>query len=169
MKYLKILFITSILGLFMITMPGCNYVSVRAYDSSPGYGPPPHAPARGYRQKYHGYDLEYDSDLGAYIVLGMTGVYFIDGIYYRPANNGWYYSDRPDSGWHTYRKKTPPGKLYKLRERNKKSEQYRDRRDRDRDKWDRDRDREREGDRDRDRDRDRDKDRDRDRDRGDRD
>ena len=154
MKYLKVLFIITILGFFMIAMPGCNYVAVRAYDSGPGYGPPPHAPAHGYRQKYHGYDLQFDSDLGAYIVLGMTGVYFIDGTYYRPANTGWYYSSRPDGDWHSYRKKSPPGKLYKIREEKNKRDRDKDRRDNG--KQDRDKGRDRDNDRDRDRDRDRD-------------
>ena len=152
MKYLKVIFIASILGFFIITLPGCNYVAVRAYDASPGYGPPPHAPARGYRQKYHGYDMEFDTDLGAYIVLGMTGVYFIDGIYYRPANVGWYYSDRPDGGWHTYRKKNPPGKLYKIRAEKNERDRDKDRRDKGKNKRDRDNDRVRDRDRYRDRD-----------------
>lgn len=150
MKYLKVFFITSILGFFITSLPGCNYVAVRAYDSGPG-GPPPHAPAHGYRQKYHGYDLEFDTDLGAYIVLGITGVYFIDGMYYRYSNIGWHYSERPDGDWHTYNKRNPPGKLYKIRD--------------DKNKWYRDKDkRDRENDRDRDKDRGRDRDRDRDRD-----
>lgn len=161
MKYLKVLSIISILGFFIATVPGCNYVAVRAH--SPGYGPPPHAPASGYRQMYNGYDLQYDSDLGAYVVLGITGVYYIDGRYYRHSNAGWYYSDRPDRDWRTYRKKNPPGKLYKLRDEKYKRDRDRERRDRDKDKRARDNDRDRDRDRDRDQDRDRDRGRNRDR------
>lgn len=145
MKALKVLFIASILVFFITALPGCNTVAVRAYDRGPGYGPPPHAPAHGYRQKYHGYDLEYDSDLGVYLVLGMAGIYFIDGIYYRSSDNGWYYSDRPNGGWHTYRKKNPPGKLYKIHDDKYKRDRYKDR-DRDRDKNKRGRGRDRDDD-----------------------
>lgn len=47
-------------------------------------GPPPHAPAHGYRHKYqHGVELEYDSGIDAYLVLEFPGTYFYNGLYSR--------------------------------------------------------------------------------------
>ena len=56
-----------------------------------GHGPPPHAPAHGYRRKqqqaYHhqGGDakLAFDSDLGVYVVLDLPHHYYFDGVYLR--------------------------------------------------------------------------------------
>ena len=51
---------------------------------SQGHGPPPHAPAHGYRHKHqHGVELRYDSGLGVYVVIEIPGMYFNDGLYIR--------------------------------------------------------------------------------------
>ena len=110
MKNLKTLFIALIVICFATTLPGCNVVKVKTHD---GYGPPPHAPAHGYRHKHHGHDLEFDSDLGVYVVVGLASLYFIDGVYYKVTSDGWFSSDKPDGGWHAYKKDVLPGKLYK--------------------------------------------------------
>ena len=45
-------------------------------------GPPPHAPAHGYRHKNQdGIQLQFDNNLGVYIVITMPGVYFYNGFY----------------------------------------------------------------------------------------
>ena len=50
-----------------------------------GHGPPPHAPAHGYRHKAqrHGAELEFDSGLGVYVVVGVPLHYYLDGLYLR--------------------------------------------------------------------------------------
>lgn len=77
-----------------------------------GYGPPPHAPAHGYRAKYHDHDLVYDAHLGVYLVVGLSDLYYHDGYYYRHTHDGWSYNrylDR-DKDWHRYDdRKLPPG------------------------------------------------------------
>ncbi|MEE9551944.1 MAG: hypothetical protein V3V89_02760, partial [Gammaproteobacteria bacterium] len=65
-----------------LTLSGCGVVKVHD-DHDRGYGPPPHAPAHGYRHKHHGHDLEFDSHLGVYVVVGLASVYFLDGLYYK--------------------------------------------------------------------------------------
>ena len=47
-------------------------------------GPPPHAPAHGYRHKHeHGVELVFDSQLGVYVVVGWKDHFFSAGRYYR--------------------------------------------------------------------------------------
>jgi hypothetical protein len=58
------------------------------------HGPPPHAPAHGYRCKHrHGHDdveLRYDSSVQVYVVVGRRDHYFIDDYYFRVTDGGWY-------------------------------------------------------------------------------
>lgn len=66
-------------------------------------GPPPHAPAHGYRRK-HRYDhrdveLVFDSGLGVYVAVGFPGVYFHADHYFRWFGTSWQVSVRPDAGW----------------------------------------------------------------------
>lgn len=64
-------------------------------------GPPPHAPAHGYRYKHtqHGVDLVFDSGIGLYIVVGHTGVYSDGTRYYRLSGDAWQVSLHPRSDW----------------------------------------------------------------------
>lgn len=66
-------------------------------------GPPPHAPAHGYRHKHRhqGQDLElvFDSDLGVYIVVGVPDRYYWNGYYLRIDADQWYASVNLDSEW----------------------------------------------------------------------
>jgi len=92
--------------IFMVS--GCTVYPVHHHDA--GYGPPPHAPAHGYRYKYQDHDFVYDADLGVYIVIGLRDYYFYDDYYYRYDNNHWYYSRDLDRDWHDYNEgKLPPG------------------------------------------------------------
>jgi hypothetical protein len=92
-----------------LVMTGCTVVTVKpAHDH--GYGPPPHAPAHGYRHKYHDHELVFDAHLGVYIVVGLADYYFSDGHYYRHDRDFWHYSDRVGGKWHKAdKKKVPPG------------------------------------------------------------
>jgi hypothetical protein len=66
-----------------------------------GHGPPPHAPAHGYRRKFQqdGVTLELDSGRGVYVVVGIDDLFFFDKRYYRCDDKGWFASARPDGGW----------------------------------------------------------------------
>lgn len=67
----------------------------------PGHGPPPHAPAHGRRAKYHhqGAELEFDPGLGAYIVVGRPGFYFMDDHYYRMVDGAWHMAVNVGGPW----------------------------------------------------------------------
>lgn len=63
-------------------------------------GPPPHAPAHGYRHKHHGgVELVFDAGLGVYVVVGHAGHYHDGDRYYRWKDGGWSVSVRLDGGW----------------------------------------------------------------------
>jgi hypothetical protein len=98
-----------LLGMLLIT--GCETVTVRDSHPGKGYGPPPHAPAHGYRHKTRrGAELVFDSGLGVYIVVGLPDHYYSDGRYYRYHRGYWEYSPDLDGPWHGRdKKKLPPG------------------------------------------------------------
>jgi len=78
----------------------------------PGYyGPPPHAPAHGYRYRHpHGVDLAYDAGLGVYVVVGWPRYYFLDDHFYRFHRERWEISPRFRDGWRSYdHDRLPPG------------------------------------------------------------
>lgn len=87
------------------------------YHDEPGYsrgGPPPHAPAHGYRHKQDRYDLVFDSGLGVYVVLGKPDYYFWDNRYFRYHDGYWQFSADLDGRW--YRDDGyAPRKLYQSR------------------------------------------------------
>lgn len=68
--------------------------------TSQGHGPPPHAPAHGYRHKHKdGRDLRYDKGLGVYVVVGSTEVYFSEGRYIRISGDSWEVSVGTTGPW----------------------------------------------------------------------
>jgi hypothetical protein len=88
-----------------LTVAGSGCTQVIVQEPAPaavwrGHGPPPHAPAHGYRAKnQQDVQLMFDSRLGVYIVLDLPGVYFWSDVYYRQAKEGWERCDRLDGGW----------------------------------------------------------------------
>ena len=68
-------------------------------------GPPPHAPAHGYRHKHktqHGtINLIFDSGLGVYVVVGWPDVYWHRDHYLRYVEGSWMTSRQIDGGWVT--------------------------------------------------------------------
>jgi len=84
-------------------------------------GPPPHAPAHGYRHKHSdGVILVYDSGIGVYLVNGHTSVYFYEGSYYRLHSGVWETSAHIDGKWrNTSHKNLPPGLQDKQLSKNK--------------------------------------------------
>jgi hypothetical protein len=74
-------------------------------------GPPPHAPAHGYRHRHsNGVELVYESNIGAYVVVGYTDHYFYRDKYYRFGGASWEVSLNIKKGWEPVSaKKLPPG------------------------------------------------------------
>ncbi len=85
----------------------------------PGGGPPPWAPAHGYRRKhqraYHGHsgtvDLVFDSGLGVYVVVGIPNYYYWDGVYLRLSAGQWLRAPYLDAPWAPCPPDRLPGKL----------------------------------------------------------
>lgn len=88
------------------TLSGCHY---RSHE--PRTGPPPWAPAHGYRRKHHsGVDLVYDSGLGVYVVVGWPHHYFFDDYFYRYSRGHWEKSREIDRHWYRSEPdRVPPG------------------------------------------------------------
>ncbi len=74
-------------------------------------GPPSHAPAHGYRRKHQsGAEFRFDSDLGVYIVMGHTDVYFHEGRFVRIRGGIWQASATLGGPWEPKAAKwVPPG------------------------------------------------------------
>jgi len=67
-------------------------------------GPPPHAPAHGYRHKQHDrsgsqLSLRFDTDLGVYVVLGQPDHYWSNDRYFRWSGAHWEVSTELGHGW----------------------------------------------------------------------
>ena len=62
-------------------------------------GPPPHAPAHGYRHKQGNVVLVYQSNLGIYAVDGHKGYYFHEGDFYRSHKGKWQMSANFGGPW----------------------------------------------------------------------
>ena len=71
-------------------MCGCLPITVADENASGRHaGPPARAPAHGYRAKHRNHDLEFDSGMGVYVVLGLPGFYYYADRYYRLVNGVW--------------------------------------------------------------------------------
>jgi hypothetical protein len=86
-------------------------------------GPPPWAPAHGYRHKHeNGVELVFDSKIGIYVVVGRPGHYFHRDRYYRSYDGRWQVSVAVSGPWNVVSvSKLPPG----LRDRAKKRGHHR--------------------------------------------
>jgi hypothetical protein len=87
-----------------VTIGGCQGVVVAPRPSEPVVvrqaGPPPHAPAHGYRHKHQGgVELRFDSHLDVYVVVGHTDVYFHDGWFVRIRSGIWQVSATLAGPW----------------------------------------------------------------------
>jgi hypothetical protein len=64
------------------------------------HGPPPHAPAHGYRAKTsEGLAIAYDSKLEVYVLVGLSNHYYYKGLYYRLDGHGWEVSAKLHGSW----------------------------------------------------------------------
>lgn len=84
-------------------------------------GPPPHAPAHGYRYKHHnGVVFVFDFGLGLYKVSGHKSVYYHERHYYRLRNGTWHIGDKIDGKFKVIKvSKLPPGFHKKWKNKNK--------------------------------------------------
>jgi hypothetical protein len=87
-----------------VTTGGCQGVVVAPRSSEPAAvrqaGPPPHAPAHGYRKKHQsGAELRFDPNLGVYVVVGHTDLYFHDDWFVRIHGGIWQVSTTLSGPW----------------------------------------------------------------------
>jgi hypothetical protein len=69
-------------------------------EQSTHRGPPPHAPAHGYRHKHReGVDLIFDAHRGVYVVAGHPACYWQDDHYYRDRGSRWEVSVSIQGPW----------------------------------------------------------------------
>lgn len=112
----------------VVTAAGCQGVMVESRIGEPVAvrtpGPPPHAPAHGYRRKHQtGPELRFDSRLGVYVVEGRADVYFSDGWFIRIRNGIWQFSARLGGKWEVRSANwVPPGLRSKYHAKNSKSQ-----------------------------------------------
>ncbi len=100
----------------LAALPGCVHPHHPRGHRSPAPpavhepGPPPHAPAHGYRHKHreNGAELAFDSRLGLYAVVGWEDHFFSEGHFYRLVDSIWQVSVRIDGGWVTARSTALP-------------------------------------------------------------
>lgn len=88
----------------VVTLTACYHVVVRPSGDegvvAKETGPPPHAPAHGYRRKHQGgAELVFDAPLGVYVVVDQTEIYFSDGWFIRFRNGGWQVSASLGGPW----------------------------------------------------------------------
>jgi hypothetical protein len=127
MKLLRRLFIFSICFFFF---SGCNTLGIGIHgpisgSSNPKYhkqGPPPHAPAHGYRHKHNdGHELEFDKEIGCYAVINVPETYFGNNVYIRLSSSGeWIVSAELEGGWRVAVGSEVPYKLKEHKEHKKK-------------------------------------------------
>ena len=120
------LLLIAILFATCIAAFGCSRTVV--YKDSPEQtveadkpGPPPHAPAHGYRHKHaDGVVLIYETSIGVYVVSGYSQVYFHGAYFYRLHKNRWQTSRHIAGPWHKSNvKKLPQGLREEVAEKKK--------------------------------------------------
>lgn len=81
-----------------LVLSSCDSAMV-GWGRRPRYGPPPHAPAHGYRHKHHGVELAYDSGRGLYVVVGFPNHFYYGGHFYRYQSTRWEVSTHIAGSW----------------------------------------------------------------------
>jgi len=106
-----------LLAVLSITLfAGCRTVAVipvgtHTTVSSSHHAHPPLHPSHGYRHHHHDHELVYDSDFGAYLVLGYDDVYYYNNLYFRFYSGAWQSSIRLGGTWRHAEHRHLPGKL----------------------------------------------------------
>lgn len=117
MRSVKIAFVLIILAGMALLLSSCT---VGVAHHPPGHveqvtviktGPPPHAPAHGYRHKYHGAVLVFSSDIGVYRVESRHDYYYSASYFYRIHDGAWQASLEMSGPWYAVPDYRVPGKL----------------------------------------------------------
>jgi hypothetical protein len=96
------------LGSVAFLLSACASTGIMV-DQPGGKGPPPHAPAHGYRRKNRqGMEMTFDSHLGVYIMMNYPMHYYFDGRYYRKNKNKWESSKDINKKWKGIKKQKLP-------------------------------------------------------------
>jgi hypothetical protein len=108
------------------TISSCStavrYTNTGTLEPAKKHGPPPHAPAHGYRHKQGNTVLVFDSALGVYLVDGRSNYYFHDKRYYRATSSGWEITTHIEGPWKPIStKKLPKGLRNSVQVKNKKN------------------------------------------------
>ena len=101
--------LASVVLVMAFTLSGCLAVSI---DGKPnrGHGPPPHAPAHGYRHHHQGVTLAFDFGLGVYVVLGHPDHFYSEGRFLRFHAGYWQVGGSLGGPWSPYSPSSlPPG------------------------------------------------------------
>ena len=111
MRALRLASVASLLLAAALPLPACHHHHGGGGPSGPEVvvrdhgGPPPHAPAHGYRHKHKTPDgtinLIFDSGLGVYVVVGWPDHYWHRDHYLRYVEGSWMTSRQIDGGWVT--------------------------------------------------------------------
>jgi hypothetical protein len=72
----------------LLVLAGCVHVEHNEKHEA-RRGPPPHAPAHGYRHHQKAVDLRFDVQLGVYVVIGHPNHFYSDGHYFRRVGPRW--------------------------------------------------------------------------------
>ncbi|MHC4425527.1 MAG: hypothetical protein ACYSYV_05450 [Planctomycetota bacterium] len=123
----KILFLAALgLALTTLTFVSCRHrhtTVVVGSDRGHVPGPPPHAPAHGYRHKHGGAEFVYDSAWGVYVVVGWPSHYYHKGHYYRQHESRWEMGVHMDGPWKAVsREALPQGLRSKAKGKGKSKE-----------------------------------------------
>ena len=125
LRYLVILAgvaaLMSVFGCSSSRRTGTVVVVDRDVVVEPKHGPPPHAPAHGYRAKHQNCDLVYDSGLAVYTVVGHHGCYYRDSRYYKRSGNTWVISNSIKGPWRSTTIASVPNGLVAEREKSEHS------------------------------------------------
>lgn len=112
-KYSFLLAVTLICA--SIVLVSCRSARVRRTSSHKHeqvyvQGPPPHAPAHGYRHKHreHGVELVYDSGLGVYVVVELSNHFYFKGHYYRHGETQWEIGVHVNGPWEVVAEESLP-------------------------------------------------------------
>lgn len=76
------------LAVVLLALGGCVHVEQHEHRQA-RRGPPPHAPAHGYRHHQQELDMRYDAALGVYVVIGHPNHFYSDGHYFRRVGSHW--------------------------------------------------------------------------------
>ena len=98
MRKLAIVLLAAALSACFVVAP--DRAPAPGHKHSRGHGPPPHAPAHGYRAKTpQGVNIVFDTQLGVYVVVDLPDRYWIDDRFFRKGSSGWTVSASLDGPW----------------------------------------------------------------------